>query len=84
MKTSLKAECMRHAERILGEIESVCATVLRDVSALNQKLDSLKAGVSNMISTRRSSGISELKPTPFIMNLHSEDMERPFKPLESA
>ena len=84
MQLSMTAECMRQAKFILEGLESECNTAIEALTLANGKLDSLRGKVSETLGTRRYSGIAKEFPTPFVIHLHVADMEREFKPLESA
>lgn len=84
MQLSITAECMRQAKDVLASLESECDAAIERFNTANGKLDSLRSRVSETLSNRRHSGIAKKYPTPFTIHLHVDDMEREFKPLQSA
>lgn len=83
MEMTRSSECMRQAKFVLKEFDDACNEAIERCKFANGKLDSLRQKVTDTLSHRRYSGIAKKYPTPFVMNLHVDDMEREFNPLQS-
>lgn len=71
----LEREAIFQAKSLISELEDYCALKGKDAEKVARDLSGLRASVAKSLESRRHT-VARKSPTPFVLNLHVDDMEQ--------
>lgn len=71
----LEREAIFQAKSLISELEDYCALKAKESEDVARHLSGLRAAVAKSLDSRRHT-VARKSPTPFVLNLHVDDMEQ--------